>query len=427
GPQKWQMHTLNASLSKCNVLYDHASMVASFQDYEESRHDRKLNKDNIRERTEKVNVYSFNADFEKRINENDILYYGGEWTFNNLNSKGHERNIQTGEKNLIGSRYPDDSEYNSLAFYTNYKKVFSDQLTLNGGIRYSWIRIDAQLDPTFYEFPFQNLDLNTGAFNGSLGVVYHPEPSWEIKMNASSGFRAPNIDDIGKVFDSEPGKVVVPNADLDPEFAYNLDLGVKKNFNDRVIVELSGFYTLLKDALVRRDFTFNGETTLMYDGVLSEVQAIVNADEAKIYGLYFGTHAQLFGPLTFRSHLNLTHGELEDGSPVRHVPPMFGSMHLEYLSSKFKTELYTLFNGKLENKDLASSEQDKPHIYALDKNGDPYSPGWMTLNFRSTYNLTSKIRMNLALENICNKRYRPYSSGIVAPGRNLILGLEWRI
>ena len=39
------------------------------------------------------------------------------------------------------------------------------------------------------------------------------------------GFRAPNIDDIGKVFDSEPGSVVVPNVHLKPEYAYSSDLG----------------------------------------------------------------------------------------------------------------------------------------------------------------------------------------------------------
>ena len=53
------------------------------------------------------------------------------------------------------------------------------------------------------------------------------------KFNLSTAFRAPNIDDIGKVFDSEPGSVVVPNNDLKPEYAYGGELGLTLNFNKK--------------------------------------------------------------------------------------------------------------------------------------------------------------------------------------------------
>ncbi len=55
------------------------------------------------------------------------------------------------------------------------------------------------------------------------------------KLNASTAFRAPNIDDIGKVFDSEPGSVVVPNETLKPEYAYGGELGLKLDFDKKLI------------------------------------------------------------------------------------------------------------------------------------------------------------------------------------------------
>ncbi len=57
------------------------------------------------------------------------------------------------------------------------------------------------------------------------------------------------------------------------------------------VLELSGFYTYLVDAMVRRDYTFNGMDSIWYDGEYSQVEAIVNAGSAKIYGISAMGHA----------------------------------------------------------------------------------------------------------------------------------------
>ena len=76
---------------------------------------------------------------------------------------------------------------------------------------------------------------------------------------------------------------------------------------------------------------------------------------------------------------------------------------------------------------MAQSEIDKPYLYALDSNGNPYSPAWYTLNLRSIYNISDKISITTALENITNKLYRPYSSGISAPGTNFIFAINYNL
>jgi len=47
------------------------------------------------------------------------------------------------------------------------------------------------------------------------------------------------------------------------------------------------------------------------------------------------------------------------------------------------------------------------------------------LNLRSIYNISDKISMTAAIENITNKLYRPYSSGISAPGTNFIFAINY--
>jgi hemoglobin/transferrin/lactoferrin receptor protein len=70
---------------------------------------------------------------------------------------------------------------------------------------------------------------------------------------------------------------------------------------------------------------------------------------------------------------------------------------------------------------MPPSEIEKPYLYATDKNGNPWSPGWLTLNLKLSYTIDGRYILNGGIENILDHRYRPYSSGIAAPGRNFIL------
>ena len=255
-------------------------------------------------------------------------------------------------------------------------------------------------------------------------MVFRPVKGSQINLNLSSGFRAPNLDDIAKVFDSEPGGVVVPNEDLKPEYAYNLDLGWIQDFNTKVKFEISGFYTLLKDAMVRREYQFNRQSLILYDGEMSKVFAVVNAREATIYGGSVDLVAKLSKSLSFKTDFTYMKGKDDEGMPIRHVPPYYGGIHLQYESSFFNGDFYFLYNGKITNNNLAPEEQPKTHMYELDEAGLPYSPSWYTLNFKMSIKPTKFVTVQGGVENILNVRYRPYSSGNVAPGRNKFVAVK---
>ena len=107
------------------------------------------------------------------------------------------------------------------------------------------------------------------------------------------------------------------------------------------------------------------------------------------------------------------------------MAPTFADAHVIWKNQKWKADFFLNYNGEIPFKDLALSERNKPFIYAQDENGNPFSPSWYTLNFRSQYQISNALKTTLSLENITNQRYRTYSSGIVAPGVNLILGLGY--
>lgn len=427
GPQKWIMNNLSISNTQTTKVYDELSIRMAHQFFEESRISRNLNNPNRATRIEKVNAISINADFTKKTSGNNAVFYGVEYVTNDVDSEGINENIVTGISQEGPARYP-QSKWISNGIYINDQYKFSEKMLLQVGLRYNQFVLDVDFDTTFYPFPFTEAKINNNALTGSLGMVYRPTAKWVISSNIASAFRSPNVDDLGKVFDSEPGSVVVPNPDLKAEYAYNVDLNVAKLFGKNVKVDVSGYYTLLDNAMVRRDFTLNGETEIVYDGELSNVQAIQNAANAKVYGIQAGIEVKSVSGFYFHVDLNFQKGEeeLDNGekSPSRHAAPFFGVSRLGYANSKLDLQLNAQFSDEVSYEDLAEEERGKPEIYAIDANGNPYSPSWYTLNLKSIYKLTDNFTVTAGLENITDQRYRPYSSGIVAPGKNFILALR---
>ena len=157
---------------------------------------------------------------------------------------------------------------------------------------------------------------------------------------------------------------------------------------------------------------------------MSNVLAIVNGGNAMVYGAHARVQLVPAKNLKIKSNINYTKGEDQDGIPLRHVSPLYGSTHLVYENKRFKADLYADYNGELSYEQMAPSEQDKPLIYASDEDGNPYSPSWVSLNIKTSYQLGTFGILYAGVENILNQRYRPYSSGIVSPGRNFIVSLR---
>ena len=169
----------------------------------------------------------------------------------------------------------------------------------------------------------------------------------------------------------------------------------------------------------------------MYNGELSNVQAIQNASDAKIYGFEAGVRLNLTNHLKLTSQYNVTGGKEEDADgsevPARHVSPNFGNTHFIWQKNKFLVDAFAEYNSELSFYQLAPSEQGKDYMYALDDNGNPYAPSWYTLNLRTQYQITKAATLTASLENITDQRYKTYSSGIASPGRNLIISLSYSL
>jgi hemoglobin/transferrin/lactoferrin receptor protein len=427
GPQKWLMHNLNVTHSSSNPLFDQVSLRLAWQFFEESRISRNFDRDQREIRLEKVNALSANLDFSRAAGARHHLYYGLEAVLDKVQSRGTDENIADGTAVPGPARYPQADWVSVAAYLVDHYRV-SEKLNLQAGLRYNQFGLEAVFDTTFYPFPFTSAQVNKGALTGSIGGVYRPVERTVIRLNAATAFRSPNVDDLGKVFDSEAGSVVVPNPDLRAEYAWNADLGLAQVLGKRVKFDVTGYYTILDHALVRRDFTLNGQDSILYDGELSQVQAMQNAARARVYGVQAGVEIKFPAGFGFDSDINFQRGEeeLDDGSvsPSRHAAPWFGVTRLTYNLQKLYLQVYATYSGARKFADLPEEEKGKPEIYAVDANGDPWSPGWYSLNFKAMYKFGEYFSVSAGIENLTDQRYRPYSSGIAAPGRNFILSLR---
>jgi len=428
GPMIWDMHTLNVLHTKKTALYSDIRLTVAYQDYEESRIDRTRANNNRNKQTELVDAFSVNADANKSLGKGQ-LFYGLEYVHNKVGSLGERTNISTGAVSPMVTRYPNGSTWSTTGLYGSYKINLHPKLTLSSGLRFNYNTLDATFDTTFIRFPYQQAELRDGALTGNAGLVFRPAEGWQINGNISTGFRMPNVDDIGKFFESAPGNITVPNPELSREYAWNFETGLVVHQPQKYRVELSAFHTILTNAIVRRPATFNGQDSILFDNILSRVEALQNVARATVTGLQLSAEVFFAKSFSIVSHANWISGKETDDVkdeqvPLRHAPPFYGSTAFRFRTKKISAELNSQYNSQISNANLAPSEQAKTDIYAKDASGKPYAPAWYTLNLKASYQFTPHLMITAGWENMTNQRYRPYSSGIVAAGSNFILSVR---
>jgi len=424
GPQRWLMAYWNPRYAS-----DHSAhqLSVAYQHFEESRNDRDFNSEIRNSAIEKVGVLNLTYDSQYEISEQLIARAGGSVDLNKVNSEAYSLNLISDQREILTSRYPDGATWNATGVYFSTEYKPAKPLVLNLGVRWNQVRseTDYRSNPFTESFGVQKLKNN--AFTYGLGGVYRFNRSTSMRMNLSSAFRAPNIDDLGKVFDSEPGSVVIPNPNLKPELAQTIEIGIRKRFDRSFMIDAAMYYSTLNDALIRRNTVLNGQSQLLYRGELSQLQSIQNAASAEVAGIEWSAYGHLSRKLSYRILGTYTSGkEIDDSgrsNSLRHAPPFFSNVQLRYVNGSFQFIAESEYNAKVSAENLPISEQSKAYMYALDLNGNPYSPSWHTVHLRLRQQW-KRWQCSLAIENIFDRRYRPFASAISAPGRQLVIAFQ---
>jgi hemoglobin/transferrin/lactoferrin receptor protein len=202
------------------------------------------------------------------------------------------------------------------------------------------------------------------------------------------------------VFDSAQGDVIVPNPDLKPEYTTNFEASASKTMAEQATIEVNGFYTLYTNAITVGAFTVNGRDSIDYDGVLSRVAALQNTSKAYLYG----------ASAAYTGHFN-DHFTLRSGFTYTYARILTDSTDYPLDHSWKRLRDYNTTAGSEDNLEAATAEG---------------SPAWYTLNVHGSYAFKRYLSLQLALENILDMNYRTFGSGVSAPGRNFMVGVQAR-
>ena len=154
---------------------------------------------------------------------------------------------------------------------------------LNDGLRLTHATLFSKFsDKSFFAFPYDEVSQNSTAITGNIGLIISPKDGWRIAPLFSTAYRTPNVDDLSKVFESASGNLIVPNPDLKPEHTYNYELSNSKTFDNKFQLGFTAYYSVYKNALTIERSTFNGQSHIQYEGVLSTVSTIANKARAYI-------------------------------------------------------------------------------------------------------------------------------------------------
>ncbi len=426
------------------------TITGALQDVKESRINRKFDEFTRFYYDEKVGVYSLNADFYGS-RSNVSFSYGLELTHNSIESTASSKDLVIKNGRIsdlvnfktVPSRYPDNgSSYSSYAAYFNFIYEMNEKLTFNAGFRITSTLLKAKWnDETRVNKLLSSLNLKKQALTGTIALTYILKEKWQLSSLISSGFRNPNIDDIGKVRENS-GVLLVPNSFLKPEYAYTLDAGILHSEKDKSkYFSLRGYITLVSRHIVRDNFSIFGDTTtesletIIYNGDEVITQANKNLGDRFIYGLSSELGYRLNKNFNSEASFTFTKANKDYSvGPMSSIPPFFGSFYLNYESSKLTSKIHWKFSaskGPFEYSWGGEDGLDETPIIEPNSLDDRVkyagSPKWNILSFLSQYKFSEKTKLKFGITNIFDVHYRTFASGISSEGRSFYIGIKTKI
>jgi len=373
--------------------------------------------------TEKVDVLSFSSYWVSSP------FRGDGWEFE-LGVDGQWNGVTSTSNSptTLMTRYPNGgSTMLSMGAYTAATRTKANKV-FNAGLRYSYSSIYAEFDftetPNF--LPFTEINSGHGAVTGNISADIILGNKFSSISSLSSGFRHPNIDDVGKIRE-KGGYLLVPSDSLKAEYLYSFDESITFKplaDSEKLIISVAGFASYWKDAISPTNSTFMGDSVILYDGDMVRVQRNENIGNAFVRGARIEVKSQISPSTVFFGTVNFTRGSiLETGAPISHISPTFGrlSLNKQLKSDKesWAIEAFALFNSAKDLDQYGPGSTDNPQE-ALSTG----TPAWWTLNLESHFEISDNMHAQIGLSNLLDVHYKSFSSGISAPGRGVYFAVH---
>jgi len=374
----------------------------------DDRRTRKFGTELLRTESNESDLFGV-AVIANRVFDHHSWVAGAEFYHDIVASSRAEQDLRSGDIDQIPSRFPDGSSVDQASVFVSLGLDISAHHSLNGGLRYSEVKV--QMAETALSTANR---VSTGDLSTDLGWRFQFSETSQLVANMSFGFRAPNVFDLGALGERPGNRFNVPNADLRSEHVTMLEAGIKRHSNHTS----AEFFVWFLDYDDRLASVLTGEVT---PGGRDVVQTR-NQAGAQIWGF----EALLRYVLSNRSQLELilnqtrgeqrtTDGEIESAD---RIPPFNGRLGIEVeLLPALLIEPYVVFAAKQDR----LSSRDVRDV-RIDPRG---TAAWVTVNLLASWRAERNWSIDVGMHNITDKRYRSHGSGIDAPGRNLFMNVRY--
>ena len=387
-----------------------------FHHHQEEERDRLRSGDRQDIQGLKVNTLGFNLVSNLATEKFGEFTAGADWAHDNIDSWSSSNPIQ--------GPVADDSSYDWVGVFLQDRYAISAVTDITAGLRLAYFAVDAGriIDPVDgSEFSYQQ---NWTEPVGNLRLGWTPVPDqWRLYTGISQGFRAPNLSDLTRFDTARSNEFEIPSTDLDPERYIQYEVGARYR-TPTLALEGAVYYTDIRNQ-IQRLLTGN----VNEDGEEEVTKA--NVGDGEIYGVefkanwYFAEQWQAFG------HYAWLGGEISTEAQVG-SPPM-NDYHSRMMPTNYRLGLRYQSGGahiwwlesdvvRVEKADRLSP-RDESDTQRIPPGG---TPGYTLWNIRGGIDLTTKLLVNLALENLLDENYRVHGSGQNEPGRNFVVTVDYR-
>ncbi len=457
GPQTRALGSLRLNDRRPTSLYDVATYQLSHQFVEEDRLQRRFNDPFEENSLVDVNATNLQIDYVKDFTFLQ-LRYGLDLRYDQVSSTAFFRNLTTGQVATLSlaTRYPSQgSSLSGGGLYAEATHAFSRWWQLRGGVRYSKQQLSARFGATDpVEWParyLEGIDNTQGALTAALGLLHTQGPHrWRTLL--AQGFRAPNVDDFAKFRESN-GFIQVPNPALQPERSLTLETGYR--YQSRAggfDGSLTAYHTWLDQAIIRSSgWLPDGSSSFVSRGDTLFAQTNSNAESARVFGIDLEATVAISEYWKVGADAHWLRGIREQGAPdgttltlpQDHIPPPYGKASLSWARKAWTLSAVLRYQLAKAPADYAvGSIEPGPDGYVFDRLGTadnleltPLNPdgsfagsqAWWTLNGYASWSISSRWDLRLKAENLLDRHYRTFASGVSAPGLNLGLSISGQL
>ena len=313
-------------------------------------------------------------------------------------------------------RFPKTRETNSALFVQS--EFVNERWSLIPALRYDRFSLKPQSSPLY---PLEPAELSDSALSPKLGLIFRPQPHWQVFANAAAGFKAPSPLQLNNFFQNALANYrTLPNPDLKPETSQTLELGARGE-QGRFNWLATAFTGRYKDFI--EDNVRVGGTGAPGNPILFQA---VNRGRVKLSGF------ELEGrwAATPATTLKLAYGQTRGrdtllNQPLNSVNPAKLVMGVDHRIADWTLGAVVTHAAAKDDADI--NRTNTPQQFA--------TPSWTTLDLRATWRITPATRLSAAVHNVTDRKYWLWSSvqgvasnlatldAYTSPGRSLSVAL----